>query len=87
MKYQRAVLPPRTDLTSRPKLVAAKVMGRGLDLYERLKSRLLEKYRREGVDVTYQRFRSGGHSMVAFAGVPASLRFLGRRFRSPTGDA
>jgi hypothetical protein len=41
MKYQRAVLPPRTDLRVRRKRVAAKVMVRGLDLYERLKSRLL----------------------------------------------
>jgi hypothetical protein len=41
MKYQRAVLPPRTDLRSRPKRVAASVMFRGLDVYERLKSRLL----------------------------------------------
>jgi hypothetical protein len=35
------VLPPRTDLTGRGKPVAARVMGRGLDAYERLKSRLL----------------------------------------------
>ena len=41
MKYQRAVLPPRTDLRSRRKRVAARVMVRGLDLYERLKWRLL----------------------------------------------
>ena len=39
--HQRAVLPPRTDLGSRHKRVAAQVMVRGLDLYERLKSRLL----------------------------------------------
>jgi len=41
MKHQRPVLPPRTDLTSRHKRVAAKVMARGLDLSDRLKSRLL----------------------------------------------
>src|SRR4051794_37167545 len=41
MKYQRPVLPPRTDLSSRRKRVAARVMARGLDLSERLKSRLL----------------------------------------------
>ena len=41
MKYQRAVLPPRTDLTSPRKRLAAKVAVHGEDLYERLKSRLL----------------------------------------------
>src|SRR5439155_15442076 len=41
MKHQRAVVPPRTDLTSRRKRVAAKVMVRGFDVYERLKSRVL----------------------------------------------
>ena len=41
MKHQRPVLPPRTDLTSRRKRMAATVMARGLDLSERLKSRLL----------------------------------------------
>jgi hypothetical protein len=46
MKYQRAVLPPRTDLRSRRKRVAARVMVRGLDLAERLLSRML-------VDVTF----------------------------------
>ena len=45
MKYQRAVVPPRTDLRTRRERVAAQVMVRGLDLYERLSSRLL-------VDVT-----------------------------------
>ncbi len=38
--------------------------------------KLVEKYRREGVDVTYGRFRFGGHMTVAFTGVPSSLRFL-----------
>jgi hypothetical protein len=41
MKYQRAVLPPRTDLRSWRKRVAARVMVRGLDLAERLMSRML----------------------------------------------
>ena len=45
MTGQRVALPPRTDLTSRRKRVAARVMVRGLGLYERLTSRLL-------VDVT-----------------------------------
>src|SRR5260370_1101012 len=41
MKYQRAVLPPRTDLRSRRKRVVARVMVRGLDLAERLMSQML----------------------------------------------
>src|SRR6266487_2199029 len=41
MKYRRPVLPPRTDLRSRRKRVAARVMVRGLDLAERLMSRML----------------------------------------------
>ena len=41
---------------------------------------LVEKYRREGVDVTYRRFRFGEHFIVAFAGAPSSLRFLSERF-------
>jgi hypothetical protein len=43
---------------------------------------LVEKYRREGVDVTYRRFRFGGHVIASFAGVPGALRFLSERFRS-----
>src|SRR5438128_12696515 len=43
MKHLRAVVPPRSDLTSRRKRVAARVMVRVLDVYERLKSRLLVK--------------------------------------------
>jgi hypothetical protein len=43
--------------------------------------RLVEKYRREGVDVTYRRFRFGGHGLLLFAGVPRSLGFLSERFR------
>jgi Secretory lipase len=43
---------------------------------------LVKKYRREGVDVTYRRFRRGGHVTVMFAGVPGALRFLSARFAS-----
>lgn len=42
--------------------------------------KLVEKYRREGVDVTYRRFRFGGHVTAALTGVPGSLRFLTERF-------
>ncbi len=45
--------------------------------------KLVEKYRREGVDVTYRRFRFGEHMIVALTGVPSSLRFLSERFSSP----
>jgi hypothetical protein len=41
---------------------------------------LVEKYRREGVAVSYRRFRLGGHLTVAFTGAPGALRFLGERF-------
>src|SRR5438445_3899774 len=41
MKYQRTVLPTRTDLTSRRKRVAARVMVRGLVLAEQAMSRML----------------------------------------------
>lgn len=41
MKYQRPVLPPRTDLTSRRKRLVAKGMVRGWGLAERLMSRVL----------------------------------------------
>ena len=44
---------------------------------------LVEKYRREGVDVTYRRFRFGEHFIVALTSVPSSLRFLSERFGSP----
>ena len=43
MNVQRPVLPPRTDLTSRPKRAAATALVHGVGLYERLKSRLLPK--------------------------------------------
>jgi hypothetical protein len=42
--------------------------------------KLVEKYRREGVDVTYRRFRFGEHVIVAFTGIPSALRFLSERF-------
>jgi acetyl esterase/lipase len=45
--------------------------------------KLVEKYRREGVDVTYRRFRFGEHIIVMFTGAPSSLRFLSERFGSP----
>lgn len=44
---------------------------------------LVEKYRREGVEVTYRRFGFGGHMTAVFAGVLGSLRFLDERFGSP----
>jgi hypothetical protein len=45
---------------------------------------LVEQYRREGVDVTYRRFRFGGHMTVLLTGVPGSLRFLSDRFAAPS---
>jgi Secretory lipase len=42
MKHRRSVLPPRTDLRSPPKRVAARVMVRGLGLAERVMSRMAE---------------------------------------------
>jgi Secretory lipase len=45
--------------------------------------KLVEKYRREGVDVTYRRFRFGGHVTVLFTGVSGALRFLSEQFGSP----
>ncbi len=45
--------------------------------------KLVKKYRREGVDVTYRRFRFGGHMTAVFTGLPGSLRFLSERFASP----
>jgi hypothetical protein len=45
--------------------------------------KLVDKYHREGVDVTYRRFRFGGHMTAAFTGVPGSLRFLSRRLAAP----
>jgi hypothetical protein len=51
---QRAVLPPRTDLRTRRERVAARVMVRGLDLYERLMSRVLVDVTRPGDDPFYR---------------------------------
>jgi hypothetical protein len=45
--------------------------------------RLVEKYRREGVDLTYRRFRFSEHVIAMLTGVPSSLRFLSERFSSP----
>jgi hypothetical protein len=43
--------------------------------------RLVERYRHEGVDVSYRRFRRAGHVAATFVGIPGSLRFLRGRFR------
>ena len=45
--------------------------------------KLVETYRCEGVDVTYRRFRFGGHVTVALTGVSGALRFLSEQFRRP----
>jgi hypothetical protein len=45
--------------------------------------KLVAKYRSEGVDVTYKRFRFGKHALVAITGVRGSLRFLSDRFSAP----
>ena len=45
--------------------------------------KFVETYRREGVDVTYRRFRFGEHIIVALTGVPGALRFLSERFGAP----
>jgi len=45
--------------------------------------KLVEKYRHEGVDVTYHRFPVGGHMTAVFTGMPGSLRFLSERFAAP----
>jgi pimeloyl-ACP methyl ester carboxylesterase len=49
--------------------------------------RLVENYRREGVDVTYRRFRFGGHLTVALTGAPSTVRFLSERLDRPSSDA
>lgn len=62
MKHQRAALPTRTDLTSRPKRVAAKAAVHAEDLYERLKSWVL-------VEVTHPKddpFYSAPDQLEAF---------------------
>ena len=60
VSYRRTVLPPRIDLRTRRTRVAARIMVRGLDLYERLKSQVL-------VDVTYP-------GDDPFYGVPENLK-------------
>jgi Secretory lipase len=40
----------------------------------------VEKYRREGVNVTYRRVRLGEHITVTVIGAPGALRFLDQRF-------
>jgi pimeloyl-ACP methyl ester carboxylesterase len=50
----QAVLPRRTDLRTRRERVAARVMVRGLDLYERLTSRVLVDVTRPGEDPFYR---------------------------------
>lgn len=45
--------------------------------------RLVEQYRRDGVDVTYRRFRLGGHMTAAIVGVRGAVRFLDGRMRRP----
>ena len=42
--------------------------------------RLVEKYKHEGVDVTYRRYRFGEHVIVMIRAVPAVLAFMGKRF-------
>lgn len=43
--------------------------------------KLVEKYRNEGVDVTYRRYRFGEHLIVMLRAIPAALRFLANRTR------
>lgn len=54
VKSQRPIVPPRTDLRTRRERVAARVMLRGLDLYERLKSRMLVDVARPDEDPFYR---------------------------------
>lgn len=42
--------------------------------------KLVEKYRSEGVDVSYRRFSVGEHMIVMVRAVPGALAFLARRF-------
>ena len=42
--------------------------------------KLVDKYRSEGVDVVYRRYRFGEHMIVMARGVPAALRYLTDRF-------
>lgn len=45
--------------------------------------KLVEKYRSEGVDVTYRRYRFGEHLIVMFRAVPTVLRFLAQSGAGP----
>jgi pimeloyl-ACP methyl ester carboxylesterase len=46
---------------------------------------LVERYRGDGVDVAYRRYRFGEHLIVMFRAVPSALRFLAGRVRdAPT---
>lgn len=52
--------------------------------------KLVEKYRSEGVDVTYRRYRFGEHMIVMFRAVRPVLRCLAQRFsgsNAPPGHA
>src|SRR3954471_3233026 len=52
--HQRAALPPRNDLKTRRERFAARLMVRGLELYERLKSRVLVDVTPPGDDPFYR---------------------------------
>ncbi len=41
--------------------------------------KLVDKYRHEGLDVTYRRFRFGKHAIVAITGIRSAVRFLSHR--------
>ena len=55
MRYQRPVVPPRTDLRSRRERVAAKAIFRGMDLYLRLTARLCMSVTGPADDLFYRR--------------------------------
>jgi hypothetical protein len=46
----------------------------------------VERYRRDGADVTYHRIRFGEHIIVTVTGAPGALRFLSEHFGSPVRD-
>ncbi len=88
-----AVPPARTDLTALEAIRLGQAAPQtAMHLYHAVHDKypaiadvdkLVEKYRREGVDVTYRRFRFGGHVAVALTGVSGALRFLSEQFGSP----
>jgi hypothetical protein len=49
--------------------------------------RLVQTYRRDGVEVRYRRIRVGEHMIVPVRGAPGVLRFLADRFAVATHDA